>query len=49
VNSEVDIELPGGWMLSAIITKASVERLGLAEGLQVAAVFKASSVIVGVD
>jgi molybdate transport system regulatory protein len=49
VNSEVDILLPGGRSLSAIITKVSAERLGLKEGMQVSAIFKASAVIIGVD
>jgi molybdate transport system regulatory protein len=49
VNDEVDIALPGGRTLSAIITKVSAEKLGLKEGMQVAAIFKASAVIIGVD
>jgi molybdopterin-binding protein len=49
VNDEVDIALPGGRTLSAIITKVSAEKLGLKEGLQVSAIFKASAVIIGVD
>jgi molybdate transport system regulatory protein len=49
VNTEVAITLPGGTPLTAIITNESVARLGLAIGGAVAAVFKASSVIVGVD
>lgn len=46
VNSEVVIELSGGNSLAAIITNASVEALGLAEGSEAIALFKASSVIV---
>lgn len=45
VNTEVVITLPGGQhVLTAVITEASVQRLGLAEGSPVTAAFKASSV-----
>lgn len=45
VNAEVSIALPGGQhVLTAVITDQSVQRLGLVEGFQVTAVFKASSV-----
>ncbi len=49
VNCEVVIELPGGDEVVAIITKTSVENLGLEEGKSAYAVIKASSVIVAVD
>jgi molybdate transport system regulatory protein len=49
VNSEVSIELPGGTVLTAIITNTSVQHLALAKGVPAVAAFKASSVIVGVD
>ena len=49
VNSEVTIELAGGQEIVSIITKRSVESLGLAVGKEVYAVVKASSVMVGVD
>ena len=32
VNSEITIELPGGTLLTSIITKTSAENLGLKEG-----------------
>jgi len=48
VNSEVVLELPGGGTVAAIITNASAEILGLAKGTAATAIFKASSVIVGV-
>jgi molybdenum-pterin binding domain len=48
VNSEVVIALPAGGSLVAIVTNFSAERLKLAVGAQVTALFKASSVIVGV-
>ena len=45
VNSEVTLDLPGGQhVITAVITDQSVRRLGLAVGLPVTAVFKASSV-----
>jgi molybdopterin-binding protein len=49
VNSEVVIELPGGACITSIITKGSVESLGLKVGSTAYAIIKASNVIVGVD
>jgi molybdopterin-binding protein len=49
VNAEVTDELPGGTQLVSIITKTSVETLGLTEGKQAYAIIKASNVMVGVD
>lgn len=49
VNSDVTITDDSGLAISAIITNSSADRLGLAVGKPAAAVFKASSVIVGVD
>ena len=48
VNAEVVIELDGGGTIAAIVTNGSVETLGLAAGVPAVAVFKASSVILGV-
>ena len=48
VNSEVVLELPGGALLAAIVTLESARALGLKEGVQAVALFKASSVILGV-
>ena len=47
VNSEVTVRLPGGTMLAASITRASVKALGLKQGDAVSAVIKASHVMVG--
>lgn len=45
VNAEVTIGLPGGHhVLTAVVTAPSVERMGLAAGQPVTAIFKASSV-----
>jgi molybdopterin-binding protein len=49
VNSEVIIELPDGTEIVSIITKRSVESLGLAPGKVAYAIIKASNVMVGVD
>ena len=49
VNAEVDIEIEGGNVISAVITNESAGRLGLEEGVHACALFKASSVIIGVN
>lgn len=49
VNSEVDVKLSGGTVLTVIVTKGSVQRMHLAVGEQIAAAFKASSVILAVE
>lgn len=49
VNAEVTIAAPSGAQIAAIITNESVDRLGLASGKPATAIFKASSVIIGVD
>lgn len=48
VNTEVVIDLPGGGSVAAIVTNESSEKLGLAVGKPASALFKASSVIIGV-
>ncbi|MBN1928058.1 MAG: TOBE domain-containing protein [Chlorobiaceae bacterium] len=49
VSSEVDVEIGGGNIISAIITKTSSEKLAFKEGEHACAIFKASDVIVGVN
>lgn len=49
VNAEVVILLPGGAEITSVITKGSVETLGLKVGASAYAVIKASSVLIGVD
>ena len=48
VNSEVVIVLAGGGSVAATITNESVDALGLEQGAAATALFKASSVILGV-
>ncbi|MGB8419327.1 TOBE domain-containing protein [Paraburkholderia sp.] len=48
VNAEVSLALEGGAVITAVVTNQSVDTLGLAEGGIAVAVFKASSVILGV-
>jgi len=48
VNDEVIIDLAGGNTVTSILTSASVKRLGLKEGMSVAAVIKASDVLLAV-
>lgn len=48
VMAEVSIDV-GGTTIVAAITKASAERLGLAEGSAVTAIIKATDVMVGAD
>lgn len=49
INSEITVQLPEGLEVVSVITKASVERLGLKVGKEVYAVIKASSVMIAID
>ena len=49
VNSEIVIKTSGGETIVSVITKESVESLGLKVGNEVYAVIKASNVLVAVD
>ena len=48
VNSDVVLTLAGGNTVSAIVTNDSIEQMGLEVGAQACALFKASSVILGI-
>ncbi len=48
VNGEVAIQLPGDGTVIAIITNESIDGLELKEGVEAIAVFKSTSVILGV-
>lgn len=49
VNCEVTVELPCGQVVVSIITNSAAESLSLQEGMSVAAVIKASSVMIGIE
>jgi len=49
VNTEITIEIAPGIEIVSIITSASVEHLGLAEGKEAYAVIKSSNVMIATD
>jgi molybdopterin-binding protein len=49
VNAEVIVALPGGAEIVSVITKESVENLGLKVGQEVYTVVKASNVMIATD
>jgi molybdopterin-binding protein len=49
VNTEVVVELSGGGQIVSIITKESAENMQVAEGKDIAAVIKASNVMLAID
>lgn len=49
VNTEVNLQLPGGETIVAVITTEAADNLGLENGKEAYAVIKASSIMVGVD
>ncbi len=49
VNAEVVVDLPGSVEFVSVITKESVESLGLAVGKEVFTVIKASNVMIAID
>ncbi|HAZ47528.1 MAG TPA: transporter [Cyanobacteria bacterium UBA11369] len=49
VNTEVTIEVAPGVEVVSIITKASADQMGIAEGSEVYAVIKSSDVMIAVD
>ncbi len=49
VSTEVDVEIGGGNVISAVITHGSSEKMALKEGGHACVAFKASSVIIGIN
>jgi molybdate transport system regulatory protein len=49
INGEVTIQLPGGGTVTAIVTNGSFDGLELKEGVEAIAVFKSTSVMLGVE
>jgi molybdopterin-binding protein len=49
VSTEVLIELPGGGIMTSVITRESAENLQLHEGKEVYAVIKATNVMIATD
>ncbi|MGE4553193.1 MAG: molybdopterin-binding protein [Desulfovibrionaceae bacterium] len=49
VNAEVTLEVAPGVEIVSVITKSSVERMGLKAGSKVNAMVKASSVMIAAD
>lgn len=49
VNAEITLEIAPGIELVSIITKASAERLGLAEGKEAYALVKSTDVAIAID
>lgn len=49
VNNEVVIELPGGTLITSVITQGACQALKLKKGKEAYAIVKASNVIIGVE
>jgi molybdopterin-binding protein len=49
VTTLVKVDVGGGQHVSATVTTEAVDELGITEGKQVTAIFKASAVILGVE
>ena len=49
VNAEVVVELPGGQEIASVVTKTSVQSLGLSVGGDAYVVIKATNVMLGAD
>ncbi|GAB6041272.1 TOBE domain-containing protein [Endothiovibrio diazotrophicus] len=48
INTRVSVTLPGGAVVGAVVTNEAAVELGLADGVAVTALFKASQVMLGV-
>lgn len=49
VNTEVIVQVPGGFEIVSIITKESADMLGLTVGKEAYAIIKATNVMLGID
>ena len=49
VSTLVKVDVGGGQHVSATVTTEAVDELGITEGKQVTAIFKASAVIIGIE
>jgi molybdopterin-binding protein len=49
VSTEVLVEIPGGEVITSVITRESADNLQLKEGNEVYAVIKATSVMIATD
>jgi molybdate transport system regulatory protein len=49
VMAMVTLELDGGQQVTAAVTRAAVEDLGLSVGMRAAAVIKSTEVMIGID
>ncbi|NMG57699.1 transporter [Geitlerinema sp. P-1104] len=49
VNAEVTLEVNPGVEITAMVTKASVDKLQLSDGKEAYAIIKASHIMIGVD
>ncbi len=49
VSALVKLDVGAGQHVSATVTTEAVEELGISEGKQVTAIFKASAVIIGIE
>ncbi len=49
VNAEIILDIGNGVTITSVITMASVENLGLKEGMTAYAVIKSSEVMIGTD
>jgi len=49
VTAEIEIEIPGGNLITSVITKESAEAMGLKEGMEAIAIIKATEVLIARD
>ncbi len=49
LNNEVTLELPGGMLITAVITQTACKSLKLKKGKEAYAILKSSNVMIGVD